>query len=436
MSVNVNRNNPDPFYRYKMPRIVAKVEGKGNGIRTVIVNMSDVAKALARPATYPTKFFGCKLGAQTQVDFKNDRYIVNGAHEASKLQDLLDGFIKKYVLCPSCDNPETVLLVKSSIINQTCKACSHYGAIKVDYGINTYIIKNPPEVNPASQGKSLTEGKRGRRSKRQQDDSDDKNGRSSPPEGDESFIDDEDDVGDDYWDSIAEEPSVLKEELTETLRNLTMNEDCELSEKERMDLFYEEVKKFRDAGTLGTKHKELESMADRLEIRAKVPLILVELLCDENLLSQAGKHRLLFRRFTDDNPKAQKYVIGGLEQIIALHKNVLMPKVAHILKLFYDNDILDEKVILEWAAKVSKKYVSKELSEEMHQKAEVFVKWLREAEEEESESEEEDEDDDDDVEIEYNDRVSSTQLTKVQQPPAKKPAAAEDGIDDIDIDAI
>jgi len=43
----------DQFYRYKMPRLIAKVEGKGNGIKTVIVNMVDVAKALNRPPTYP-----------------------------------------------------------------------------------------------------------------------------------------------------------------------------------------------------------------------------------------------------------------------------------------------------------------------------------------------------------------------------------------------
>lgn len=42
-----------------------------------------------------TKFFGCELGAQTQFDFKNERYIVNGSHEAAKLQDMLDTFIKK-----------------------------------------------------------------------------------------------------------------------------------------------------------------------------------------------------------------------------------------------------------------------------------------------------------------------------------------------------
>ena len=100
---------------------MAKVEGKGNGIKTVIVNMTEIAKALGRPPTCkshliafvqkqqltgflldPTKFFGCELGAQTQFDIKNDRFIVNGAHEAGKLQQMLDIFIKKFVLCPGC----------------------------------------------------------------------------------------------------------------------------------------------------------------------------------------------------------------------------------------------------------------------------------------------------------------------------------------------
>lgn len=130
---------------------------------------------------------------------------------------------------------------------------------------------------------------------------------------------------------------VVKEELTETLKNLTLNEDCELSEKERIDLIYEEVKKYRDTNTLDGKHKDLDLMAERLEIRSKVPLILVELLFNENILAQGRQHQRLFLRFThkDQKPdhKAQKYLIGGFEQVIALHKDTLMPKVAHILKV-------------------------------------------------------------------------------------------------------
>lgn len=89
---------------------IFQVEGKGNGIKTVIANMSEIAKALNRPPTYPTKYFGCELGAQTQFDFKNERFIVNGEHDAQKLQDLLDGFIKRFVLCTECENPETSLV--------------------------------------------------------------------------------------------------------------------------------------------------------------------------------------------------------------------------------------------------------------------------------------------------------------------------------------
>lgn len=63
--------------------------------------------------------------------------------------------------------------------------------------------------------------------------------------------------------------------------------------------------------------------------------------------------------------------------------------------MFYDADILEENVLLEWATKASKKYVSRELSQEIHKAAEPFVKWLREAEEEEDSTDESE----DDVEV-------------------------------------
>ena len=75
----------------------------------------------------PTKYFGCELGAQTQFDFKNERYIVNGSHDAAKLQDMLDGFIKKFVLCENCDNPETDIkaYIKRQILTATCRQVVH-----------------------------------------------------------------------------------------------------------------------------------------------------------------------------------------------------------------------------------------------------------------------------------------------------------------------
>lgn len=129
-----------------MPTLLTKIEGKGNGIKTVVPNMSDVARALSRPPTYPTKFFGSELGAQTTVDEKNDRYIVNGAHDATRLRELLDAFIDKFVLCGSCKNPETDLIItKNEMIVRDCKACGERTVVDMRHRLSTYIIKNPPK---------------------------------------------------------------------------------------------------------------------------------------------------------------------------------------------------------------------------------------------------------------------------------------------------
>jgi len=69
--------------------------------------------------------------------------------------------------------------------------------------------------------------------------------------------------------------------------------------------------------------------------------------------------------------------------------------------MFYDADILEEKVLLEWAGKVSKKYVSRDLSQEIHTKAEPFIKWLKEAEEEDDSDSVEEDDAEDDLEVCY-----------------------------------
>jgi len=441
-NVNVNRSLSDQFYRYKMPKLLAKVEGKGNGIKTVVVNMVEVAKALNRPPTYPTKYFGCELGAQTQMDSKNERYIVNGSHEATKLQDLLDGFIKKFVLCPSCDNPETILSVypKKGIINTKCIACGYSGQLDSTHKLTTYILKNPPGQDPSKTVSSKEAKKTKRKSKDEktpgknkqngedtgspQHDSDLENG--SPIKDDDDWCDDTD----------AEAVARRMETLTFGAKTLMLNDDLEKSPQERLDIFYNFVKKHKETGKIENLQKELVGEAERLDIKDKAVLVLCELLLGEHILQEVKTHRLLFLRFTHGSQKAQKYLLGGLEQVINLHKDSLLSKVPHILKLFYDADILEEEVLIDWSQKVSKKYVSKEIAQEIHDKAKPFIKWLQEAEEEESSS---DEDDDDAVEVVYSDRHISTSISVEKETPKPLKSlipAGNDEEDDFDIDAI
>lgn len=50
-----------------MPRVIGKVEGRGNGIKTVIFNVMDLSLALKRDPGEVCKFFGTELGAQVRT---------------------------------------------------------------------------------------------------------------------------------------------------------------------------------------------------------------------------------------------------------------------------------------------------------------------------------------------------------------------------------
>ncbi|KAF7690225.1 hypothetical protein HF521_012029 [Silurus meridionalis] len=385
--------------------------------------------ALNRPPTYPTKFFGCELGAQTQFDSKNDRYIVNGSHEANKLQDMLDGFIRKFVLCPECDNPETDLHVnaKKQTIGNSCKACGYRGMLDTRHKLCTFILKNPPE-NESGSIKKEKEKKNRKKDK--------ENGSSSGETGNRKDIDapdavDGDDDDEDWAEETTEEAQRRRmEEISEHAKVLTLSDDLEKSLEERVNLFYNFVKQKKEQGLIVSADKEILAEAERLEVRAMGPLILSELLFDENIRDQIKKYKRHFLRFCHNDKKTQKYLLGGIECLVKLHQSQLLPRVPIILKDLYDADLLEEEVILAWAEKVSKKYVSKELAAEIHAKAEPFVKWLKEAEEESEGSDEEEAEDEDNVEVVYS---SSARELKME---TTKPVKADKEEEDIDIDAI
>ena len=144
-SLNIGGDKSDASYRYKMPALVTKIEGRGNGIKTVILNMAELAKSLHIHPAYPTKFFGIELGAQSKYSAASDRAVVNGAHQPGDLAKILERFIQQFILCPRCKLPELKMSVKSSI-KIDCAACGHNATIKTTHKLAQYMIKNPPSA--------------------------------------------------------------------------------------------------------------------------------------------------------------------------------------------------------------------------------------------------------------------------------------------------
>lgn len=464
MALNVNREVEDSFYRYKMPRLLAKIEGKGNGIKTVIPNMMEVARALNRPPSYTTKYFGCELGAQVQMYPDEERYIVNGAFDAPRLQDLLDGFIKKFVLCSNCTNPETDLRVTSKkTIEQTCIACGHRTLIPLVHKLTTFIINNPPNA-PAAAPSAAIPGKAARRiAKTKKPDDKSAGGASSlmcgndAADGQEASIvpgsavrsnvsqrahggtidapelrsggAEEDDVD---WSEDTSEAAVRAraEALGSGVTGLTMTEDLEKSINERLAIFDAFVAA-RSAQGGKFPAKEVLGEADRLDCKEKGVKVLASRLWNHpDLLERIKAHTPLFARFTTDNIKAQKYLLEAVETIVDQNRSIL-PKVAKIFKALYDSDLIDEEVFVGYTDKAAKHTISKDLYGQILEKITPFLAWLAEA----SESESDEGGGDDDVQVVYENSATPAETAAAAAIEAKAAAAASPE-DDIDIDAI
>ncbi|AWU74065.1 hypothetical protein CAS74_001863 [Pichia kudriavzevii] len=384
--VNICRSNNDPFYRYKMPLIQAKTEGSGNGIKTNILNLSDVATALARPASYVMKYFGFELGAQTTIDEKNEKFLINGVHGVKELQDCLDGFIDKFVLCLQCKNPETVLeIVGKDNLQRDCKACGKITRVNPTYKLVSYILKNPPKkeskksskkANTASAnviggGKSISDI-----ANRQQ----------------RKNTDDDVSVGE----AGSKEKVIVKDEDW----SVDMSEDAikaRARELEKLNIGESRIK-YQEFGNWLLSSDELPSdieiykkiISDKINNDRQTVEVLAQVLFDDDIADEIANHKgLLAKLLTSE--KMEKSLLGGIERMIGVKHPELIPKVPKILMLLYDNDLVSEDVIRDWGSHVSKKYVDKETSRNIRKAARPFLKWLDEAEEDSEEEESDDE---------------------------------------------
>jgi translation initiation factor 5 len=85
----------------------------------------------------------------------------------------------------------------------------------------------------------------------------------------------------------------------------------------------------------------------------------------------------------DENPRAEKSLLGGLERFVGLTHPELIAQVPKILLAFYNGDVLTEEALLKWGSKKSSsRFVDKETSRKVRKAAQPFLKWLEEAEEE------------------------------------------------------
>jgi len=366
--LNIPSYIEDPSYRYKMPKLVTKIEGKGNGIKTNIPNLSDVAKSLRTLTEYPLKFMAHELGTQMIFKEKGNEItsIISGSFQADDLQQLLDKFIEKYVLCSKCKYPEMVLKVKKSlgIIYGSCAACGCKSELDNKHKVANYILKNPP--------KNKSEFKKGEEGKEK---SSKKEGKSKKDK------------------KRAEETEEQTEEVVETETKKTVFSFDEMNEV--LKEVYEGLDKENTEETFEENSAAVSTLLKKLKTCEetdpnKLYYLLFKSIFTVNIAKQVSKNSYILSRaiekFKFEGQWAEVQILVSLELfLLEVNKETDFTKyIPTILKFFYDEDLLTEEFLVAWdEGTVDLKehpLYNEEIDARFKQAAKAFTEWLKNSE--------------------------------------------------------
>lgn len=419
-TVNIRRDVSDPFYRYKMERLQSKIEGKGNGIKTVVVNLNSVAQSLSRPPAYLIKYFGFELGAQANAKPSDDRWIINGAHDAPKLQDYLDGFIAKFVLCKKCKNPETDVIIKGDQITLDCKACGQRSDVDPRLKLSTFIVRNNTATKGGKKDKAAKKARR-ERNKEKNDatangdkdgspgdsnsdnaDGDDVDGAGSDDEltrrinAEAKGLDVEKEIDDDAWavDVSEEAVKARAQELPDDLKRSLALEDADEDGADGPSA-YDHLGSWvmstasEKGGVTKVSDVDIYKKAKEfgIENKHKTVAVLAQTVFDEKIAKQVSDRAPLLKKLITSE-RHEKAFLGGTERFVGQDHPELVSQVPAVLLAYYQNDLVSEDVLKSWGSKASKKYVDLSTSKKVRKAAEPFFAWLESAESEEESDEE------------------------------------------------
>lgn len=123
MSININRESNDPFYRYKMPDVKVRQAGKGNGCYTFIDNIEDICKAINTPSIILLNYMARILGSS----FNEKKMTITGHYTYEQILNVMYDYIDYFVLCHQCYIPELTPRIegkkKKKQLFYSCSAC-------------------------------------------------------------------------------------------------------------------------------------------------------------------------------------------------------------------------------------------------------------------------------------------------------------------------
>jgi translation initiation factor 2 subunit 2 len=102
---------------------VQKIQGRFEGNKTIITNFAQIATCLRRDANHLAKFIFKELA--TPGEISGDRLILTRKVLVDKINEKINLYASKFVICPNCKKPDTQITEEGGQRYLRCLACGN-----------------------------------------------------------------------------------------------------------------------------------------------------------------------------------------------------------------------------------------------------------------------------------------------------------------------
>ena len=103
--------------RFEIP----KVKGHHEGTRTILTNFLQLSATLRRAPEHLMKFLNKERASSSEIS--GERLIMSRKLSSKEINEKIERYVKKFVLCPKCKKPDTELISEKGKVTMRCLAC-------------------------------------------------------------------------------------------------------------------------------------------------------------------------------------------------------------------------------------------------------------------------------------------------------------------------
>jgi translation initiation factor 2 subunit 2 len=110
--------------RFEIPKVVCEIAGN----KTTLRNFGEILTVLRRSANHLSKFLFKELATAGSVE--GSMLVFQGKLSKEIIQNKIEDYIKKFVLCKECKSPDTKLIKEGRITLLKCEACGARSSVE------------------------------------------------------------------------------------------------------------------------------------------------------------------------------------------------------------------------------------------------------------------------------------------------------------------